>query len=421
MRSRWSDTEAPGAAAGDDPAARRALLVYATRLLGAEPDLAMHGAGNTSCKSLLPRAGDEPCEALVIKASGSDLAKVEDEDFVALDRQALLELLDRPGLDDATMAAELPGCALRSSARRPSIETPFHALLPHAFVAHTHPSAVLALCNRVGGPELVRAALGAETAVVPYAPIGIELGRAVRRAVGAAPAARALVLMHHGLVTWGETARAAYEATIAAVTRAEAQLDGLPRRECPPLPAVPVAERERRYRQVAPLLRSGLAAGGGVPPERLALAPIVDLELAELVEGTLGHALADSAPLTPDCLLRTRRVPLWLDEPSFGDPERFAAAAAVALAAWQARYRAELSGRAAGPAAGPLVPRVVVVPGLGLIAVGKTDADARMVRDLVGQGLRVKATVWRTGGEYQSMTGDQMTEMELRLGGGGTW
>ena len=215
MRNRWSESEAAGHGGADPYDRQIALLVYATHLIGAEPDLAMHGGGNTSYKGTLSNALGEAQAALFIKASGMALADVASNDFVALDLGYLRRLADLPAMSDDAMAGEFACHTLRPSSRRASVETLAHAVLPHAFVFHTHPSAILALTNREDAGRVVAAALGSECATVPYAPAGLVLARTIRETMARHPAVGALVLMHHGLVTWGNTAREAYDATIA--------------------------------------------------------------------------------------------------------------------------------------------------------------------------------------------------------------
>ncbi|HEX7599500.1 MAG TPA: class II aldolase/adducin family protein, partial [Polyangia bacterium] len=317
MENRWSESDAAEFASAQIVYWENdlALLTYATRLLGREPDLALHGGGNTSCKGKVTNLLGEAQPALFIKASGVDLAKIELKDFVALDLAYLARLLDLPALSDDAMAGEFACHSLRPSALRASVETLVHTVLPHPFVLHTHPSAILGLTNRSGGAEAVAAALGPETAVVPYARAGLELAQAVRDVMARHSKARALVLMHHGLVTWGATAREAYDATIELVTRAEEFIEKS-RAQALDAPASSV-DREQKYLALAPVIRGVM--GPKEPDalgERVILEAILDPEILRMIDAPEGKRLALSAPLTPDYLIRTRRHPLWLDQPA---------------------------------------------------------------------------------------------------------
>jgi len=416
MQNRWSESEAAGfverAACDKDVA----LLAYATRLLGADPDLAMHGGGNTSGKGVLANALGETQRALFIKASGVDLATIEPGDFVALDLAYLARLLDLTALSDEGMAAEFACHSLRPSGCRASVESLVHTVLAAPFVLHTHPRAILALTNRTHGAEAVAAALGDQTATVPYARAGLELARAVGDTMKRCPRATALVLMHHGLVTWGATARAAYDATIDLVGRADSYLDKS-RVRVLPAPLSSVADRERNYLALAPVIRGVL---GPTDPdalgERVILAASFDAEVVCVLDAPEGRGLAVSAPLTPDYLVRTRRLPLWLEGPPLGDAKAFKNQLEQAVAAYQTEYRdyVKSHGREVSDGAREFLPRSIMIPGLGVVCVGKDAPDARMVRDIALQGLRVKAAIYEGGAEYVPLGDDHLFDMEFR-------
>jgi rhamnose utilization protein RhaD (predicted bifunctional aldolase and dehydrogenase)/NAD(P)-dependent dehydrogenase (short-subunit alcohol dehydrogenase family) len=413
MQNRWSESDAAAFAAAHAAQSGNdlALLTYATRLLGSEPDLALHGGGNTSCKGTLANALGEEQSALFIKASGVNLATIQPSDFVALDLAYLTRLLDLTTLSDDAMASEFACHGLRPSPRRASVETLMHAVLPQAYVMHTHPSAILALTNRTGGSEAVAAALGQEVAVLAYARVGLDLARVVRDSMARQPQARALVLMHHGLVTWGATARAAYDATIELVSRAESYLSKrcLRRLGTPPS----AADREQKYLGLAPVIRGIL--GPTAPDDlgdRVILEPLLDLEVVQLLDSPEGKRLTLSAPLTPDYLIRTRRVPLWLDHPTLDDPKTFKQQLAEAVAVFTAEYQGYVQ-RHAGEAR-DLLPRVVAIPGLGVVCVGKDAAEAAMIRDITRQGLAVKTAIYQSGAEYVPLDDEHLFDMEFR-------
>ena len=418
MQNRWSESEAASfAAAQAVPCGDKlALLTYATRLLGSEPDLALHGGGNTSCKSTLPNVLGEEQSALLIKASGVNLAAIQPSDFVALDLGYLARLLDLAALSDEAMAGEFACHSLRASSRRASVETLLHAVLPGNTVLHTHPSAILALTNRAGGCEAVTAVLGQEIAVVAYARAGLDLARAVRDTMARHPQAYALVLMHHGLVTWGAAARAAYDVTIELVSRAEAYLEKRPVRSLGTSPA-PVADRERRYLGLAPVIRGVL---GPTTPDalddRVILEALLDPEVAQLLDAPEGKKLAFSAPLTPDYLIRTRRKPLWLDHPMLDDAKAFRQQIVQAVAGFETEYQGYVQGHAGEVESKPrdFFPRVLMIPGLGVVCIGRNAAEAAMIRDITRQGLAVKTAIYQGGAEYVPLDDEHLFDMEFR-------
>ena len=252
----------------------------------------MHGGGNTSCKGAVANALGESTPALFVKASGANLAKVSSDDFVALDLAYAWRLVDVPTLSDEALASEYACHALRSSGKRASVESLAHAAILGRFVLHTHPSAVLALTNRVGGAETVMAALGADVAIVPYTRAGLELAQAVRQTLAKNPAAKALVLLQHGLITWGASAREAYDATIALVSRAEAFVATSQRRSFA-APASSELERARLYRSLAPLIRGALGPSSpDALDERVVLVPSLSDDVVCVLDAPEGKRLA---------------------------------------------------------------------------------------------------------------------------------
>jgi rhamnose utilization protein RhaD (predicted bifunctional aldolase and dehydrogenase)/NAD(P)-dependent dehydrogenase (short-subunit alcohol dehydrogenase family) len=417
MQNRWSESDAAAFATAQGKESDLALLTYATRLLGAEPDLALHGGGNTSCKCTLANVLGEKQAALFIKASGVNLATIQSDDFVALDLAYLTRLLDLAALSDEAMAGEFACHGLRASSRRASVETLVHAVLPPSYVMHTHPSAILALTNRSGGAEAVTAALGEEVGIVAYARAGLDLARAVLDTMARVPNAHALVLMHHGLVTWGATARAAYDATIDLVSRAEAYMR---KGGVRPLGAksTPTSDREKTYIELAPVIRGvlGPAATDNLG-DRVVLEALLAPEIAQLLDAPEGKKLALSAPLTPDYLIRTRRLPLWLDRPALEDRKAFKQQLAESVAAYQTEYWAYVQSNPAGAGSEPphdFPPRVLMIPGLGVVCVGNNAADAAMVRDITLQGLRVKTDIFQSGADYVPLDDEHLLDMEFR-------
>jgi len=193
-------------------------LVERSRRIGADPALVLHGGGNTSTKLVeLDHTGRER-RVLRIKGSGSDLATCTRRDFPGLWLDDLLPLRDRDAMSDEEMVAYLARCLVEPDAPRPSIETLLHAFLPAAHVDHVHADAICALANAPDPAAAVADALGGEVAVVPYLRPGFALSKLVAEHAGA----RAVVLAHHGLVTWGESHEESYELTRELVDRAAA-------------------------------------------------------------------------------------------------------------------------------------------------------------------------------------------------------
>ncbi|MCB1002620.1 MAG: bifunctional aldolase/short-chain dehydrogenase [Acidimicrobiales bacterium] len=430
MRSRWSDDDAAAAVArwGAEHGEDLALRTYTSRLLGGEPALVLHGGGNTSVKrTVTDRYGDD-LEVIAVKASGHDLATVPPEGHVPVRLDPVRRLRSIERLDDAEIVNELRLALLDHTAPTPSIETPVHALVPHRFVDHTHADAVLALSNQVGGEDLVRAAMGDDVIVLPYVFPGFELAHAVADALDAQPTAVGMVWGKHGVMTWGATARESYERMVDLVSRAEAfaaARGANPPRSgySPGALTTPASTQNEGSARVAPVVRGALARRTGDadrPYRRVVLEAVTDPDVVAALSEPGARERLVTPPLTTDHLIRTRPLPAWLelDEAAVADDEALAAAVGSAVDAWAADYDAYLDRHRSRLPAGVRPfdpsPRIVAVPGVGLLCAGEDAADARIVADIARQTVRAKAVVAAMGGTYESVPEDHLFDMEHR-------
>src|SRR5207302_5855513 len=201
-----------------------ALRVYASRLLGGDPRLVLHGGGNTSLKTVVSDLFGEPDEALCVKGSGWDMAAIEPPGFSVLRLAPLCQLRARSALSDQDMLRVLRASRLDPDAPNPSVETLLHAFLPHKFIDHTHATAVLSLADQPDGAERCADLYGPRVGIVPYLMPGFGLAKKAAEVFEADPAVEGLVLLKHGVFSFGDSAREAYERMIAIVTLAEERL-----------------------------------------------------------------------------------------------------------------------------------------------------------------------------------------------------
>src|SRR5439155_97705 len=335
-----------------------------------------------------------------------------------LDLGYLRKLRALETLDDEAMANELRTHLFDARSATPSLETLVHAFLPAKFVDHTHADAILALSNQVDGERVVREALGDDVVVLGYVRPGFQLARAAADACEASAGRRGMVWMRHGLVTWGPTARASYEAMIEIVTRAETCLarKAAGRVTAPARTSLDTALA--RVRQVAPVLRGCLAEPTGEPdrPHRRAIVlPLVTPEVLAFVDAEQGRELALTPPLTSDHLIRTKASPLWIDRPAYDEPARLAEQVRDAVRRYAAGYRAYVERHAARLPAGlrrfDALPRVVLLPGLGALCAGGDVRAATIARDITAHTLAVKAQVAAMG-VYEGLPEAELFDME---------
>lgn len=422
MQSRWSDADARAAIERWGPRCGEelALRVYTSRLLGAEPSLVLHGGGNTSLKGVHENLLGEKVPSLFVKASGYDLASIVPEGLPGTDLAWLRRLRALPTLSDEAMVNELRGALFDASAATPSIETLLHAWLPARFVDHTHADAILALSNREEGLACLRDALGDDAILLPYVKPGFDLAKAAADAAEAQPGARAMVLLQHGVFTWGETVQEAYERMIDVVTAAERWTE---QRQTQPLRVggaqTPLPVAAERAARISPWLRGLLATPSGDadrPWRRQILRPLLDRATLDFVDADGARDVACTPPLTPDHLIRTKALPLFVAEPAWDDDDRLQAQLRGAARDYARDYAAyvELHRSRLPPGVTPAdpMPRIVLLPGLGALCAGRDARAAGVVRDITRHTLAVKARIAATGARYAGLPESDLFEME---------
>jgi len=422
MKNRWSESEASEYIAkfGEIQGKDLALRTYASRLIGEESALVLHGGGNTSVKSSVTDVFGEQQPAIFVKASGHDLAGIEPEGHTGLALDDLQPLRSVPELPDAAMVNELRTHLLGAGAATPSIEALLHAFLPQKFIDHTHADAILALTNRPDGAQLVAEIFGDEVIVLEYILPGFDLSRAVADAFDQKPQAKGMVLMKHGLLTWGETAQQSYVATIELVSQAEGWLKKVVSQALKPKETTSPKLALQRYRKLAPVLRGCLAIptqNADSPYRRFILQPLIGQPVLDLLGSKQGREMLQSPPLTSDHLIRTKPLPLWLNDLQFDDADRLREQIAAAIAEYAKQYDAYYW-RHAEESDEKLerfdaMPRTILIPGVGAVCVGRDKKDAGIVRDIAAHTLAAKAVI-AASGSYEGLSEKHLFEMEYR-------
>src|SRR5258708_2622421 len=227
MRSLWSNRDAEAmvaryAAAG--VSRDLALRVYTSRLLGSDPNLVLHGGGNTSVKTEMADLVGDAAEVLCVKGSGWDMAAIEPAGLPAVRLGPLRKLRQREALSDEDMVRVQRANLIDPGAPNPSVETLLHAFLPHRFVDHTHATAVLSLADQPDAAERLADLYGPKVGIVPYIMPGFLLAKAAAEVFEAAPAVQGLFLGKHVVLTVADDAREAYERMSAIVSLSQERL-----------------------------------------------------------------------------------------------------------------------------------------------------------------------------------------------------
>ena len=389
MRSLWSDAEAERLVdryAAEGVTRDLALRVYSSRLLGVEPKLVLHGGGNTSVKTTTNDLLGEEVEVLCVKGSGWDMAAIEPAGLPAVRLDSVRKLRRRAVLSDEEMVRILRANLLDPGAPNPSVETLLHAFLPHKYIDHTHSTAVLSLADQPDGRRRCIDLYGRSMGLVPYIMPGFLLAKRAAEVFEADPAVEGLVLLKHGIFTFGDAAQEAYERMIAAVSLAEEQIARRRNSVFTParLPAAIASASE-----VAPILRGACAiadpAGSG-GFKRFLLEFRSDPSVLNYVNGADLERYGRAGVVTPDHTIRTKNWPLIVPSPEPDRLDAFKAAVRAAVERFVAEYHAYFARHNAHQAAPKReldpMPRVVLVPGLGLFGLGRSAKDARIAADI---------------------------------------
>jgi rhamnose utilization protein RhaD (predicted bifunctional aldolase and dehydrogenase)/NAD(P)-dependent dehydrogenase (short-subunit alcohol dehydrogenase family) len=419
MDSRWSDKDAEAAI---ERYTKRgvnldlALRTYSSRLLGGDPRLVIHGGGNTSVKTTAYDTIGEEVEVLCVKGSGWDMATIEPEGLPAVRLQPLMKLAAVERLSDEDMVRIQRANLLDPGAPNPSVETLLHAFLPHKFIDHTHANAVLALTDQPDGEAVCREVYGASMALVPYVMPGFGLARRAREVFAGNEGVEGLILLKHGIFTFGNTAREAYERMIDKVSRAEQRIGQAARVSLAGLPLpkgvgrsrpksfhpMRLPERLATAADVAPILRGMCAIDRG---DGAYTRWIVEFrsspQIVDFVSGEQVTRYGMQGTATPDHVIRTKPWPLITPPPDGTDAAAFAAGARASLAAYTEAYEAYFARNNAryGGIKRPLdpMPRVILVPGLGLFGLGASREAANVAADLAQANVEVIAAAEAVG------------------------
>lgn len=419
MKSNWSDRDARKAVrdyAKQGVGTDLALRVYTTRLLGNDPRLVLHGGGNTSVKTTVKDTAGDTVDVLCVKGSGWDMGDIEPRGLPAVRLDAIRKLRTLESLADEDMVNAQRGALIDSTSPNPSVETLLHAFLPHKFVDHTHSDAVLSVTDQPDAARICREIYGDRVALVPYIMPGFDLAQACAQVWEKHPGVEGLILLKHGIFSFGDSARQAYERMIDLVSVAERHLATARKAgKAKSFASVKLPKRFAGVDQVAPILR-GLVADPTAEDWRRQVMDFRDSPAAlAYVNGAEVTRYATTGPVTPDHVIRTKPKPLILPPPVEGDLLGFAQAAAKAVDSYETQYRRYFernNKKQATPktALDPL-PRVILVPGLGLFGLGKSAKDAAIAADLAETTARVIADA-ETLGTYRCIPEKDIFEIE---------
>ena len=381
MKSLWSD--------GDFKKLKGVgVVVYASRLIGRNPGLVLWGGGNSSMKVDGADHTGKKVRILWIKGSGSDMRTITEKQFCPLRLDELLPLFSREDMSDDEMVAYQTKCSLEPSAPKASIETLLHAFIPAPHVFHTHADAICALTDTVNGAKFIQRIFGKRLVVIPYYRPGFKLSKKVGEALRGNPEIEGLILDKHGLITWGNEAKEAYLKTIEFNTIAEDFIYPKLRRKNPfrssawrPLNARAKAlDRQKEVASILSIIRGEVSSN-----KKMVLLYNDSPPVWEFVNSKQGPKLSQVGPFTPDHLMHVKPKPLFLEDvlPLTGDRKALKNKIRNSFEKYRQEYE-DYFNQYKSPDVTMLDtnPRVILIPGIGMVTTGKDVKAASIARDL---------------------------------------
>lgn len=380
-------------------------LTYRSNLIGTDRRVCNWGGGNTSFKTTATDFRGNEVEVMWVKGSGSDLATMKESNFTALQLEHILPLQQREDMTDEEMVDYLSHCMLDKSHPRASIETLLHAFLPYKHVDHTHPDSIISICCAPNGREIAREIFGDRFVWVPYIRPGFLLSKMIAEGIRKNPNAELVLMEKHGLVVWGDTARESYDKTIDIINEAKVYIDnqlkehqafGGQSRE-----TVPQEKRLQTLNEILPYIRGLVSTNQG----QIVTYDDSD-EVLEFVNSERAASLSQVGAACPDHLVHTKRVPLFIDWD--GNLETIK----TSIETYKAEYRKYFEAYASSddnmfdPS-----PRVILIPGIGMINTGKDKASALVSGALYHRAISVMKGSDALGG-FTSLSAEESFAIE---------
>jgi rhamnulose-1-phosphate aldolase/alcohol dehydrogenase len=378
-------------------------LVYRSNLLGRDRAVVNIYGGNTSVKLDQADFLGRQTRVLYVKASGSDVATMKAKDFAALRLDDIDPLYGREVMTDEQMIDYLSFTAFEPGRPRQSIETLLHAFVPFRHVDHTHPDAVISLACTAAGEATARKLYGDRMAWVDYIRPGFTLSKWIGGRVIENPKIDCVVMGKHGLVTWGDDPKACYVKTLAVIQEAEDyirdQAKGKTVFGAVKVAALAPEERQKLIAEILPIIR------GQVSTERSAILTYDDAEdVLDYVGRERTGAVSQQGAACPDHLVHVKRQPLFVYWTPDAGVEALKAKLPAAIADYKQHYIAYFDeNRSEGDELRDAAPRVILIPGLGMVNTGKDATDADVSRQLYHRAISVIGGSEALGG-FESLT-----------------
>ena len=384
MRNQWDEYQAKATVAQYKNVSEDiALRVYTSRLIGADPSLVLHGGGNTSVKSVTTNTIGEEVNVLYVKGSGWDLDTLEPPGLPGVQLDHLVKLRKLDCLNDEDMVNEQRTHLLDAASPNPSVETLLHAFLPHKFIDHSHADAILVIADQPNAESLCENIYGDTMGIVPYIMPGFDLAKAAAEVYEKNPSVKGLVLISHGLFTFGNTAKESYDRHIEAVQQAEDFIASYGKKKLSPINAKITSDAGEMLSSIGPCLRGLFSEETG---QNWLIHYREDPAACAFASSQECKDWSQIGTATPDHVIRTKQKPLLLNPKHLNDPEKLRKEISGALEEYKNNYHKyfKINAQSKGVDKKELdpLPRIILVAGLGLVTIGKSVRETEIAADI---------------------------------------
>ncbi|MCC6801767.1 MAG: bifunctional rhamnulose-1-phosphate aldolase/short-chain dehydrogenase, partial [Anaerolineae bacterium] len=384
-------------------------LVYASNLLGRDRAVVNIYGGNTSAKLMMTDHMGREVEVLAVKASGSDVLTIKASQFALLRMEDIRPLFLRDAMTDEEMVAYLERTVFEPGRPRQSIETLLHAFVPAKHVYHTHPDAVISIACAPDGEKAARDVYGDRMAYVPYIRPGFMLSKWIGQKVVDNPGIECVVMGKHGLVTWGGDAKLSYDNAIRVIQEAEDYLNEQKRgkRVFGDLHIQPQDDRRDVIAEVLPVIR------GAVSQRRHAILQYDDsADVLDMIGSSKSPLVSQKGAACPDHLVHVKRQPLFVNWAPGQGVDALKDALRQGVADYEERYRQYFDeNKEEGDELRDAAPRVILIPGIGMVTTGKDITNADVSRQLYHRAISVIGASEAIGG-FNSLTAKEAYDIE---------
>jgi len=387
-----------------------ALRVYTTQLLGKNSNLVLHGGGNTSVKTILRDIDGKNHNVLCVKGSGWDMADIEPEGLPAVKLEPLLRLKNKPYITDQNMVNYQKRNLMNVESPNPSVETFLHAFLPFKYVDHTHADAILNITNRPNGLKFCKKIFGVNVGIVPYIMPGFLLAKKVYEIYSKNPNVNCLILMNHGIFTFGSTAKESYDLMIKHVSQAETAIKKLKTKKIKQIPNFPM---KYSCDEISPILRGLLSEKNS--NQKFIVNYRLNKHIKYFMNGKNIKIYSAKGTITPDHVIRVKPFPLVISPKKLSSLNDFQSLAQKEIKNFRKKYLNYFNQNKLKAKEKKTMldtsPRVIYVQNVGMFSIGNNRKSATIAGDLAEANAKVISSIEETS-KYQTISKKNIFDIE---------